>query len=222
RIEWYQRPEYLERKGRVLAVLGDVIDKRSAQGAGGDDALSLIERAHPADMPPIPRQEMLHDLAMLMLAGSESTAHVILWELLFVAANPEWRDELRAELEGWDPGRTLEPGAYPKLIATATEMERLRPPFPFFPRVAGADFEWRGVTVPKGTRILHTITLCHFLEEIFEAPYEFRPSRFLGDRAYPPRAIGLFGGGTHLCLGMPLARLEAPLTLAAVVSGWDV
>jgi cytochrome P450 len=68
--------------------------------------------------------------------------------------------------------------------------------------------------------VRHANSLAHFLEEIYEAPFEFKPGRFLEQKSYPAKANGFFGGGTHICLGMNLAMIHAPLILANLVRNY--
>jgi cytochrome P450 len=51
---------------------------------------------------------------------------------------------------------------------------------------------------------------------------EFLPERYLNGRSYPPKAIGFFGGGTHICLGMNVTHIHAPVALANVLRNYEV
>ncbi len=221
RHAWYGRPEHIAQRARVLDTLDGALAQRAACPHAADALTRMEERRDPAEPPP-DHAEQLHDLAMLLLAGSESTAHAILWSLLYVYQHPEWLERLRAELATFDPARADDARAYPVLQAVVREVERLRPPFPAAVHIAKRDFSYAGVHIPAGTAVLHASTLCHFLDEIFDDPWSFRPERFLRGSSYPAKAIGLFGGGEHLCLGMPLARMQMPLALATFVRGWDL
>ncbi len=102
---------------------------------------------------------------------------------------------------------------YPKLKNTIMEVERLQPVAYFHVRTTAEPVAFQGYRLPKGTEILHIQGLCHFLEEIYEEPFAFNPRRWDG-REYPRKAHGSFGGGTHVCLGINLARIQTPLILA--------
>jgi hypothetical protein len=78
-------------------------------------------------------------------------------------------------------------------------------------RVLHADAELGGRTIPKNT------TLWLSLWSANRDPAQFRePERF--DIARAPNAHLAFGAGTHHCLGMHLARMEAQEALGALVA----
>jgi cytochrome P450 len=218
---WFSRPSYRARK-RVLTafVTGIVRDRR--RDWSGDDMVSEILRGlpHGAHIPPV--DDLVGDVLLLLQAGSESTAHQILWTLLLLQSRPDWIAELRAELEHWTPENAGSLDAYPKLRATVLESERLRPAIPFAVRVAARDLAFSSRRIPAGATVLHATTITHFLDEIYDDPMSFRPERFAGGGGCPHRAHGTFGGGSHVCLGQPLARVQVPLAVAVLTKHADL
>jgi cytochrome P450 len=220
---FYWKPARIYRRKKIFRFLGRLLDERQRSAVPKEDILSLILAAHPADAPPIPRQELIYDLSQLFMAGSTTTSQVILWALLYLAKNPGWLAELQEELKAWDPFQFTGMTAFPKLKATLLEIERLRPPGASLTRISARDFAFRGYRIPKGTAVLHLGTLCHFLPEIYDDPLAFRPQRFLDNPALPPKhAHGIFGGGAHSCVGQPLVRILSPLLVADLISRYDV
>ena len=82
--------------------------------------------------------------------------------------------------------------------------------------------EFKGRTIPAGAAVVHANTLCHFLDEIYEEPFRFKPERWLDGKTYPAKANGFFGGGAHICLGMNMTLIHTPLILANLVRNYDV
>ena len=76
-----------------------------------------------------------------------------------------------------------------------------------------------GQHIPAGESVLHIHGLAHFDADLYERPYEFNPGRWLTGSIKKPLA---FGGGKHLCLGMGVARLFVPLSLALMVKDYDI
>jgi sterol 14-demethylase len=195
--------------------LGRILDAKLAKG--GDDPLASVLDD---DGRPVPRAELLDDLAMLFLAGTETTAHVILWSLIELARDSSWAARVDDEVGGWriaDPERL----DLPAVRATVLEAERRYPPLPIGLLIGFDDVDLLGHRIPAGTQILHARTLTHFLEECYPDPMAYRPQRHLG-RSHPSRVQGAFGGGSHHCLGFPLARIQSALAVALVRRDWDL
>ena len=103
------------------------------------------------------------------------------------------------------------------------EMERLRPPNAIVQRITAKTFTFKGYEIPKGSKVAHLHTLCHFLPEFYADPMEFRPQRFLENPELPLRGVhGTFAGGAHSCPGQPLVRVVAPLLIANIVTRYDM
>jgi cytochrome P450 len=218
---WFRRPSYLRRKRAFEGLVADVVAERRADWSG-DDLLSTILREWPnrAAMPSV--DELVGDMVLLLQAGSESTAHQILWTLLLLQSRPDWHAELRAELDAWTPEAAASSTEFPKLRATVLESERLRPAIPFAVRVAAHDTVFSSSHIPRGATVLHATTLTHFLDEVYDDPMSFRPERFVGGDGCPRGAHGTFGGGSHVCLGQSLARVQVQLAVAVMTKHADL
>lgn len=220
---WYWNPGKRKRRRIIFDFLGSVIDRRTKEGAGKDDTLSMILAAHPDSEPPIPRGELIHDLSQLMMGGSTTTSMLIMWTLLHIYNQSSWRASVLDELKYWDPAgfTTIDP--YPRLRASVLETERRRPGVPAFNRVAAQDFEFGGYKVKAGSDVLHVHTITHFLEDFYDDPMTWDPRRFLDNPDLPQRDThGTYGGGSHKCVGQPLARIIPPLAIANILTHYNV
>jgi cytochrome P450 len=211
RLSGYRRAK-AELRSRLASLLDDGFD---GEGRG-----STVLAA--TDGPDVGLDERIWDLFLLLSAGAETSSALICWTLLYLDANPQWRDRLRSSLDAWSPTDAGVPHSHPELFATVLEAERLRPPLPVALRVSVRDFDYEGTTIPAGTRVLHANTVTHFLPDVFDEPHRFDPARFLGDHGTPREALATFGGGSHVCIGLPLARMQAVLAIGLLVRGWDV
>jgi len=219
---WYGRKGYRRLKSELIAYIEAMLAEKRLQPPAVEDLISIMVRHHPPDEPPLTHDEIVTDTALLFLAGSNTTSSVVLWSLLFTYSRPDWLAQLREELSGWDPDNFTGMTAFPKLRATVLEAERLRPALPFAGRLARRDFAFGDFEFPAGSFFLHATAVPHFLDENYERPLEFLPERFLPDRNPPPKVHGTFGGGTHVCLGQPLARVQEPLMLANFLRHFDL
>lgn len=223
---WYQYPPKRWRRFKIFRFLGQVIDEREThpQAKAKDDILSLILGAIPSEeRRAMPRHELIHDLSQLFMAGSTTSSMIICWALLESLAQPDWLAALREELQTWNAADLSSMANFPRLKATALEVERRRPGVAVFNRIAAEDFEYNGYRVKKGEAVLHLHTLAHFLEECYDEPLRFRPERFLEHPELPDRWVhGTYGGGHHKCAGQPLARIQPAVAIAEILRNYDL
>ncbi|HEY5893258.1 MAG TPA: cytochrome P450 [Chthoniobacterales bacterium] len=225
RHRYYSRAGYQELKSDVLNFLGGIVDDRLAGLRNGDGLSDILDAAEGARFEPPTREELIFDAYLLLIAGSGNTAKIICRALYHIFENPDWLEKLRNELAGFS-GDSLAAGmsAFPLLKATILEAERMYPAAPVLPRVAFQDITFAGQTIPAGTRVLHLHTLTHYLDEFYEDPFTWNPARWLSlDVSKDRRAQhGAFGGGSHICLGMNLARVHAPLVIGYFVKNFTL
>lgn len=141
--------------------------------------------------------EILSMVMLLLLAGNESTTNLISNFVRILAKNTDVDAAVRAT---------------PSLIpSTIEEVLRMRNSIRNIDRVATEDIQMRGVTIPMGGLVVVWLSSANRDPEAF-----VNPDQFIADRT-PNRHMG-FGQGIHLCLGAPLARMEAQLVGHAIVS----
>jgi cytochrome P450 len=220
RHEYFAQDHYLQDKRAMFDYLAEVVsDRLAGNGESGDDNLDRVLQ-YRVDDDGYSMDEKLYDAYLLLVAGAENTTKLITWIMQYLSEAPEWEDELRDELEGWTPDAFLTGlGDFPKLQATIMEGERLKPGALFHSRVTATDLDVLGYELPADTWVLQVQALPHFLEEIYEDPFEFRPQRWL-ENNYPKKAHGTFGGGTHICLGKSVTRVHAPVVLANLIKDY--
>jgi cytochrome P450 len=129
----------------------------------------------------------------LLSAGGESTTSLLGNAVHALATLPELQQRLRDE---------------PALIAPfIEEMLRLESPFRYHLRYVPHTTELRGATILAGS------TMLLFWGAANRDPDEYeRPDEIVLDRLTPRHHLA-FGRGIHLCVGAPLARLEARVIL---------
>lgn len=222
RASIYNRASYTELKQEVLSYLHGIV-KRRLDGEKADDLLDeIIHQKTSASIEPLSEKELIYDAYLMLIAGTGNTSKTICHCLNALTRDETWMARLREELSGFDVGQLSRGmGEFPLLKATLMEAERLFPAAPVLPRVPAGNIDFLGHHLPKGTHCLHLVSLMHFDESIYEDPFAFKPQRWL-ENDYPKLAHGTFGGGSHVCLGMNVARLHMPLTLGYLLSRYDV
>jgi cytochrome P450 len=130
-------------------------------------------------------------LQTFLSAGGESTTSLIGNAARVLAENPELQAALRAAPE--------------RIPAFLEEVLRYESPFRSHMRSVTRDTDLGGVDLPEGATLLMFWGAANRDAAAFE-----NPDALVLDR--PRRHVG-FGHGIHLCVGAPLARLEARVTI---------
>jgi cytochrome P450 len=165
------------------------------------DVLSVLLRARDEAGDPLSDRDIRDELTVLMVAGHETTAAMLSWGLREIAAHPGIQDQL---VEG-RPGFA---------DAVVKETLRLHPPVPLGAlRVSRKPLRIGGRDYPTGTTFAPCALLLHRRPDLYPAPEEFRPERFVDCKPGSGEWIP-FGGGVRRCLGAALAEMEGRLAFA--------
>lgn len=178
--------------GRLERVFDRLFELRRREPR--DDLVTSLVTARDEDR--MTSRELVAMCQLLLVAGFETTVNLISNAALALHRTPG----------AWQ--RLVET---PELAAVAVE-ETLRfdSPVQRTIRVALEDTELAGQPVPRGTWVVPLIGGANRDPAVFDRPGEFVIDRFT-DPATPDHLA--FSGGAHFCLGAPLARLEATVTL---------
>ena len=188
------------------------------------DVLSMLMSAEDGEVPGQKLTEkQIHDHILTFLAaGHETTAITLVWTLYLLSQYPQVRvklqDEIRTVLAGRKP--TLDDLAkMPYLDWVLNESMRLYPPAWMQMRVVAKETELDGVRLPVGTVVMLSQWVVHRLPALWQDAEVFKPERWDPANAaqVAPGAYFPFGGGPRICIGMPLAQLEARMILASIV-----
>jgi cytochrome P450 len=133
---------------------------------------------------------------LLLVAGNETTTNLLSNAMRIFTLMPEILDRLRVD---------------PALIPAAVEeVLRFDAPVQALPRGTTEPITLAGGEIPAGATLLVYFGAANRDERHFP-----NPDRFDAGRS-PTDHLG-FGAGIHLCLGAPLARLEARIALETLV-----
>lgn len=173
----------------VRATLFEELEKRSARPR--EDLLTVIARGE-VDGRPLSDDERVGMSTLIVGAGISTTKNLLTNILWYMAQNPR----LRAEVEG-DPER----------VPTAIEeFLRFDSPIQNSTRVTTKDIDLHGHSVPAGSRVTLIYGSANRDERQYADPDDIKLTRKVGRHF-------AFGGGIHMCIGAPLARLEARVVL---------
>ena len=210
---------------RVRAALAVLLDKRIAALAAGepvpqDDILAtLIESVDPDTGKPVSREELLNQIAMLFLAGHETSAAALAWSLYLIAQCPEIQGRLQAEAKSVLADNQPQYGDIRQLSLTRDvfrEALRLYPPVAIIARDARCPEQMRNREIAEGSVMFVQTWLLQRNREIWPDADAFDPDRWgcpyakeAQRQAYLP-----FSLGPRVCVGAAFAMMEATLVLA--------
>lgn len=172
-----------------------LLEERRAHPA--DDLLTDLLQAREGDQPALTIPEIVAQLGLIIVAGHETTTHLIGSLLVLLLRHPDQMAAVRQN---------------PALIPAAVEEAlRVESPASGSFRSTTESVTIDGVTIPAGARLLLRLGAAN------HDPAQFaHPDHFDLDRAGQGRHLA-FGWGIHFCLGAPLARLEGRIALETLL-----
>lgn len=155
-------------------------------------------------------QELTGDALLLLLAGTDSTAHTLVTATYGVLTNPEMLRKLKIELKDAIPDRDslVEWAALEKLpYLRAVIKESLRyvagSPGRLPRTVPSTGAVFCGQRIPPGTIVTSGTYVHHRNPKVFEDPNTFRPERWLqGSVGDMEKNLVAFSRGSRTCTGM--------------------
>lgn len=187
-------PEQQEQAmGEMSQYFSELLTERS--NGSGDDLITIA-----AANDDLSHEEKVTFCIGILVAGNITTINLI--------TNALWCFE---EFDLFDDIRT---GSVDREQAIE-EVLRYRSPAQSVRRIATQPVEIGDKEIGEGELVTAWNGSANYDPAVFDAPEEFRPER------EPNRHIA-FGGGIHICLGAPLARIEADIALERLLDRFDV
>jgi cytochrome P450 family 135 len=209
-------PRFLRSREKLDEFIYEEIGMRRAEVEAGeeghDDVLSLLLQARHDDGSPMNDEELRDELITVLGAGHETTATGLAWAMERILRAPRVLEKLR---------QTIADGEDDYLDATVKETLRARPVIVDVARKLTAPAKIGGYELPKGSFVMAAIAALHYREDLFPEPEQFRPERFLDEKADNYAWIP-FGGGVRRCIGAAFAEYEMRVVLREFVSRADL
>ena len=172
--------------GAELYVYAKDLMARKNDAGDTNGILHLIMQPGP-DGSVISDAEFRNFFCLLVAADNDTTRYSIAAGLQAMCHQPELLEQMKSG-EVWD--------------TMVDEVIRWATPALYFRRTAMADFELHGKTIKAGDKVVYWFASGNRDEEAFDEPLRVNLART------PNKHLSFGQGGTHVCLGMWLARLE--------------
>lgn len=176
-------------------VLELVSERRALKQADKLESADVLSNLVIQEEESLTDQELLSTVVTLFVAGHETTTHLLGNGILALLLRQDVLNEARKDET--------------KIPLIVEEMARFDGSVPRSWRLAKSDLELSGVQIKKGDLVLPILAAANRDPEVFEDPDKF-------DLHRENKRHLAYGKGVHVCLGAPLARLEAQELLKAL------
>jgi cytochrome P450 len=187
-------PDQIDAIDALVSLFRDEIERRRREP--GPDLVSALVAAHD-DAEALSMPEVLSFLALLLIAGNETTTNLIGNGTLALMRNADQHELLRRR---------------PELLESAIEeMLRYDGPVQSTARFPKDATQLGGVEIPGGGIVVVVLAAANRDPAQFPAPDRFDITRAPNDHL-------AFGEGIHFCMGAPLARMEARIAFGEMLA----
>ncbi|BCU68023.1 cytochrome P450 [Sulfolobales archaeon HS-7] len=188
------KPLSMEKFVESMEYLSTLVKERSERK--GRDLISVISNGMTGGKR-LSLTEVLGYVFLLLAAGNETTTNFLTNAMIAFVENSRYH--------------SIQPG---NLTLALEEVLRYHPPVRRTTRIVKDDISIRGLTLRRGDYVKVWIASANRDEEVFPNSEEFEAFR-------KPNPHLSFGGGTHMCLGASLARLEARIAFEELIREFD-
>lgn len=220
----FARARFRKRWTEFVAML--IAERREMgkkDGAPPRDLFDLMDEARdPETGKGFSDEQLVDEVATMILAGHETTATALFWALYLLALDPDTQEEIASETRGEHLDSMADIDRQKFTRAVIEETMRLYPPAFLIARAAREKDNAAGVAIGKGDIIMIAPWLLHRHEKLWDQPNAFIPKRFMSTEAPDRFAYLPFGAGPRVCVGAPFAQAESVLALARLIGALRV
>nr|EJI98457.1 cytochrome P450 family protein [Rhodococcus sp. JVH1] len=166
-----------------------------------DDLLTDLVRASVSGEEPLTLNEILQMLVQFLIAGNETTTNLLASIMYKLVTDHNLMTRVRHD--------------HKEIRALTEEVLRLEPPVQGLFRIANEDVEIGGTPIPAGSLIWLVYGSANRDRSAYPAADDLDLDGALS------RQHLAFGKGEHFCLGAPLARMEAGISIEILLSRLD-
>jgi cytochrome P450 len=209
------------------AIIKKIILERQSSKDSHDDLLHmLLDTRYEDTGEPMALNQLIDEIAILFIAGHETTANALTFTLQLLGMHPEVQEKIVDEInriEALQLPLIEQLQNFNYVNAVINESMRLYPPAWITDRVSLEDDTVAGFKIKKDTLIGVSFYALHRNPNYWENPEDFKPERFLGEqRKKSMNYFYPFGAGPRMCIGMGFAIYEMALAIVHLVKHYQV
>nr|GEW23981.1 ent-kaurenoic acid oxidase 2-like [Tanacetum cinerariifolium] len=219
----------LQCRKKANAIFKEELDKRKNNIDDGSDQpmkdlMDGLMKLKDEEGMKLSDEEVLDNIIGVLVAGYESTTLATTWAVYHLAKYPKVLQKLREENMSLKKSKNEQFVTSDEILKMKYTMKvvdetiRMANVAPFVFRTATKDVNYQGYTIPKGWNLMIWIRYLHTNPENFNDPLCFNPDRW--DVPMAPGTYQVFGGGSRLCAGNMLARLQLAIFLYHLSTGY--
>ncbi|KIJ53680.1 hypothetical protein M422DRAFT_241924 [Sphaerobolus stellatus SS14] len=158
---------------------------------------------------PLTDEELIGDIFIYLIAGHETTSHMLCYTFALLALDQEEQEKLYQNIASIIPKNETLVLGLPRYAAEDTTIPTV-----------GPDGNIVTLPVAKGCMLFLDLPGALFNERYWKDPYVYRPSRFL--EPYNRDVFLPFSSGPRACLGRRFAETEGVAAITTIISKYKV
>ncbi|KAL4584037.1 hypothetical protein LXL04_008627 [Taraxacum kok-saghyz] len=219
----------LQGRKKTIGIFREELEKRKKNMDKGSiepmkDLMDGLMKLKDEDGSQLSDIEVLDNIVSVLVAGYESTTLATMWAVYYLAKYPKVLQKLRDENMALKRTKTEQFVTSDEIfkmkytLKVVDETIRMANIAAIVFRTTTEDVNYKGYTIPKGWRVMLWVRYLHTDPNNFEDPLCFNPDRW--DALMAPGTYQVFGGGSRICAGNMLARLQLAIFLYHLSTGY--
>ncbi|XP_024968839.1 ent-kaurenoic acid oxidase 2-like [Cynara cardunculus var. scolymus] len=218
----------LQCRKKTIAIFKEELEKRNNNDDGStrpmNDLMDGLMKLKDEEGSQLRENEVLDNIVSILVAGYESTTLATMWAVYYLAKYPKVLQKLREENVSLKKSKTEQLVTSDEMLKMKYTMKvvdetiRLANIAAIVFRTTTKDVQYKGYTIPKGWNVMLWIRYLHTDPENFNDPLSFNPDRW--DASMTSGTYQVFGGGSRICVGNMLARLQLAVFLHHLSTGY--
>ncbi|KAF8378386.1 hypothetical protein HHK36_029725 [Tetracentron sinense] len=217
----------LQCRKKLLEIFRTELEIRKHNGNGSEernDLMNGLMHMKDEEGKQLGDDEVLDNIIGLIVGGYKSTSLALMWAIYYLAKFPDVLRKLREENMAVCKNKkadfiNIENISQMKYTNKVVEETlRMANISPFFFRLVNKDFDYQGYRIPKNWTVIVWARNLHIDPKYFEDPMVFNPDRW--NEPPKPGTFQVFGGGTRICAGNMLVRIQIAILLHHLAIGY--